>query len=191
MSASSRFCLVALLAACLSPVCVQAASVTPHVATRIAPRLNGYRLGPGDKVRIIVFDEPDLSGEFNVNASGAISYPLIGDVPAAGLRREQIAGEIKARLADGYLQHPQVSIDIAEYRPFFILGEVNQPGEYPYAPGLTAVDAIASAQGFTYRADEGHVYIKHEHQTSEVRDPLGSAILVRPGDILRVGERFF
>ncbi|QUD89531.1 polysaccharide biosynthesis/export family protein [Phenylobacterium montanum] len=170
-----------------------AANTSQNVAVveRQAPAMKGYRLGVGDKLRIIVFNEPNLTGEFSVNANGTISFPLIGDVPAVLQTKDDVAATITRRLADGYLRTPQVSIDVIGFRPFYILGEVNKPGEYPYEPGLTVMDAVAAAQGFTYRADKKYVFIKQEHQAAEVRDPLQARVPVHPGDTLRIGERFF
>jgi polysaccharide export outer membrane protein len=109
--------------------------------------VSDYKLGVSDKVRILIFNEPTLSGEFNVNSNGAIAFPLIGDVKAEGRTTTEVGKEISDRLAEGYLRSPQVSIDVLTFRPFFILGEVNKPGEYPYINGLTVLQAVATAEG--------------------------------------------
>ncbi len=109
--------------------------------------MSDYKLGVSDKVRILIFNEPTLSGEFNVNSNGAIAFPLIGDVKAEGRTTTEVGKEISDRLAEGYLRSPQVSIDVLTFRPFFILGEVNKPGEYPYINGLTVLQAVATAEG--------------------------------------------
>jgi len=145
----------------------------------------------GDKVRILTFDEPTLSGEFAVNADGGISFPLIGNVPALGRHSAQVADEITHRLAAGYLKSPKVSIEVVTFRPVYVLGEVNKPGEYPYAPGMTALTAVATAQGFTYRADDRHVYIRHGDQSSQAELPLTTTVKIEPGDLIRIGERYF
>jgi polysaccharide export outer membrane protein len=150
-----------------------------------------YKLGVSDKVRIVVYNEPTLSGEFPVNANGAIAFPLIGDVPASGQTATQLARQIEAKLADGLLRDPKVSIDVASFRPFYILGEVNKPGEYPYSVGLSVLNAVATAQGFTYRADKRRVYIKSAGENGETVQRLDSATPVKPGDTIRIGERFF
>jgi protein involved in polysaccharide export with SLBB domain len=151
-----------------------------------------YKLGAGDKVRIIVFGENDLTGEFFVpGGSGTISFPLIGDVAASGLTVGQLQTEIEAKLRDGYLKDPHVSIEVLNYRPFYILGEVTKPGEYPYTNGLTVLNAVATANGFTYRADTRHVFIKHATEGAGHEYPLTSSTPVAPGDTIRISERFF
>ena len=150
-----------------------------------------YRLGPGDKLNIITFDEPQLTGLFFVGANGMVSLPWIGDVPAAGRTESQLRGDIEARLKDGYILNPQVSLQVMVFRPFYILGEVNKPGEYPYVSGLTVMAAVATAQGFTYRANKHSVYIKHPGQNGEVKLPLTPATEVHAGDTVRISERYF
>ena len=163
----------------------------PQAITGIAKVESDYRLGVADKVRIIVFDEPSLSGEFLVNANGSLSMPLIGDVPVAGSTASMVTQAIRKRLSDGFLKEPQVSIDILTFRPFYILGEVNKPGEYPYSSGLTVFNAVATAQGFTYRANKKKVVIKHAGATDESKEKLTPDLQVRPGDTIRIQERLF
>jgi polysaccharide export outer membrane protein len=153
--------------------------------------LSDYKLGAGDKVRILVYNEPNLTGEYTINSNGTISFPLIGDVAAVDRTTADVRAEIEQKLASGYLRAPQVSIDVLSYRPFYILGEVNKPGDYPYSAGLTVLRAVATASGFTYRADQRHVFLKHPGDTKETRYTLDSDILVQPGDTLRIGERYF
>jgi polysaccharide export outer membrane protein len=151
-----------------------------------------YTLGAGDKVRISVFGEESLSGEFLVpGGGGTIAFPLVGDVQASGLTVDQLQREIEAKLRDGYLKDPHVSIEVLNYRPFYILGEVMKPGEYPYTNGLTVLNAVATANGFTYRADTRKVYIKRPNAPKEVEYPLETTTAVGPGDTIRIGERFF
>ena len=183
----SRAMLAALAASLLftgvmSPAMAQAPS---------APTSQDYKLGVSDKVRITVYNEPTLSGEFPVNANGAIAVPLIGDVTAGGRTSTELARDIETRLADGLLRDPKVSIDVTTFRPFYILGEVNKPGEYPYSTGLSVFNAVATAQGFTYRADKKRVYIKSAGETDEVRQKLDPGAMVKPGDTIRIGERYF
>jgi len=165
-----------------------AAAVAPTQSSAV---VSDYKLGVSDKVRILVFNEPTLSGEFNVNSNGAIAFPLIGDVKAEGRTTTQVGQEISGRLAEGYLRSPQVSIDILTFRPFFILGEVNKPGEYPYVNGLTVLQAVATAEGFTYRANKAKVFIKKEGDTSEHEYKITTETPVAPGDTIRVTERYF
>ncbi|WP_343525278.1 polysaccharide biosynthesis/export family protein [Sphingomonas sp.] len=152
---------------------------------------DSYRLGTADKVRIIVFNEPTLSGEFIVGDGGQLSLPLIGDVAATGRSAGEVTAEIQRRLADGYLRDPRVSMDVLTYRPFYILGEVSKPGEYPYASGLTVMNAVARAEGFTYRANKKKVFIKHAGEAEEKEVKLSADVTVAPGDTIRIGERYF
>ena len=150
-----------------------------------------YLLGSGDKVRIIVYGEPDLSGEFYVTGSGLMSLPLVGEIKAAGLTLSQFQGAVQKALSDGYLKEPRVNAEVLTFRPFYILGEVSKPGTYPYTSGLTVLNAVATAGGFTYRADKGKVFIKRNGETSEVKTELSPSTVVAPGDTIRIGERFF
>lgn len=184
-------CLLIAVAAAAQPLAPQAAGAPQSSDAATISDLD-YKLGAGDKVRIIVFGESDLTGEFYVpGGSGTISFPLIGDVTASGLTVGQLQQQIEAKLRDGYLKDPRVSIEVLNYRPFFILGEVTKPGQYPYTNGLTVLNAVATANGFTYRADTHHVYIKHAAEPSEHEYPLTSATPVEPGDTIRIRERFF
>jgi len=152
---------------------------------------NIYRLGPGDQLHIIVYGETDLTGDFTVSPVGTIAFPLVGEVPANGLTPDQLSQAIADRLSQGYMRHPQVSSAIAAYRPFFILGEVARPGTYPFSAALTVRGAVAVAGGFTYRANEGRVFIKHSGERQEQSYRLDASTLVQPGDTIRIGERFF
>ncbi len=153
----------------------------------------GYALGSGDKLRITVFNEDRLTGEYSVTGAGDISYPLIGSVTAAGKTLEQVRDTIRDRLAAGYIKDPRVSVEVLNYRPFYILGEVAKPGEYPYVIGLTVQQAVATAGGYTYRANTRRVFVKGTLDTAEhqlnLRD--STPVSVRPGDTIRIGERYF
>lgn len=150
-----------------------------------------YLLGAGDKVRVTVYGEPDLSGEFFVTGSGLMSLPLIGEIKAGGLTVGQFQDAVQKSLNDGYLKEPRVSAEVLTFRPFYILGEVVKPGTYPYTAGLTVLNAVATAGGFTYRADKKSVYIKHNGETTEAKGALEPSTQVAPGDTIRIGERFF
>lgn len=177
-----------LLAACGGAMLDPAASSDGSLATRAK---EPYRLGTGDQIRLIVFGEEELSGEFQVNGSGVVSLPLIGEVEAAGLTLPEFQRAIEAGFAQGYLVEPRVSAEVINFRPFYIMGEVNQSGTYPYSDGLTVVNAVATAGGFTYRADQRRVYIRREDQTGWQEYRLDSETVVQPGDTIRIGERFF
>ena len=151
-----------------------------------------YRLGAGDKLRVIVFGETSLSGEFFVSGAGAIAFPLVGEINVQGRTIPQIQAAIEDKLRDGYLKEPKVSAEVLNYRPFYILGEVMRPGTYPYTNGLTVLNAVATASGFTYRADKRKVYIKRAaNDAGEVQQELTPSTPVEPGDTIRIGERFF
>jgi polysaccharide export outer membrane protein len=152
----------------------------------------GYRLGTGDKLRISVFGEPALTGEFIVSGAGIVALPLIGDMKAVGLTTTELQTVIAKTLADGYLNDPRVSIQVLNYRPYYVLGEVNKPGEYPYSNGLTVMNAVATANGFTYRADQRKVFIRHSGAKTEEQLPMGTGVvMVLPGDTIRIAERYF
>ena len=151
----------------------------------------GYVLGSGDKIRVITFGEESLTGEFFVGSQGQVSLPLIGDIKAGGLTIAQFTAQVTKSLANGFLKEPRVSVEVLDYRPFYILGEVNKPGEYPYINGLTVMNAVATAGGFTYRANTRTVFIKGGAGATERKTRLLSNTPVHPGDTIRIGERFF
>lgn len=153
--------------------------------------LDEYKLGSGDKIRVIVYGEPDLSGEFVVDGSGTISMPLVGEIEAAGQTIRTFQRALETSLLDGYLTDPRVSAEVLNFRPFYILGEIEEAGEYPYIIGLTVLNAIATAGGFTYRANKRQVFIKHAGASDEQAYDLEASTPVRPGDTLRIPERFF
>lgn len=149
-----------------------------------------YKLGPGDQIRITVFNEPDLTGPYTVGAQGMIAYPLVGSIRAGGLTVPEFTTALQTALST-YVRSPSVAVEITNYRPFFILGEVQRPGTYPYSANLTVPNAVATAGGFTYRANRGRVYITRANETVEREYPLTVATPVLPGDTVRIGERLF
>ena len=160
---------------------VPAASVTDE----------NYRLGTGDKLRITIYGEEDLSGHFLVDGSGQVQLPLIGQLKAAGLTIHEFTGELTTAYQNGYLKDPKVSVEVENYRPFYIMGEVNKPGEYPFESGLNVLGAIALAGGYTYRADDTEVYVRRNGSPKEVTMPADASTKINPGDIVRVSERIF
>lgn len=165
-----------------------AAADDPAPATRTVPE---YRLGSGDKVRVTTFGEESLSGEFFVGGSGKVAIPLLGELSALGLTAREFQAVVETALKDGYLKEPRVSIEILSYRPFYILGEVNTPGTYPYTTDLNVMNAVATAGGFTYRANKKRVFIKRQDSDKEEEFNLDPTTMVAPGDTIRIGERFF
>lgn len=172
----------------LAPGLASAAEVDAVASLRSIPE---YRLGSGDKIRVITFGEEALTGEFSIGGSGMVSLPLIGEVRAAGLSVSEFQSQVETKLKEGYLREPRVSVEVLNYRPFYILGEVEKPGTYPYTNGLTVLNAVATAEGFTYRANTRRVFIKRVDGSGEQEFPLTSQTLVAPGDTIRIGERFF
>ncbi|WP_431014664.1 polysaccharide biosynthesis/export family protein [Bradyrhizobium pachyrhizi] len=156
-----------------------------------APTREGYNLGPGDKLRVVVYGQEGLTNAYAIDAAGAITMPLIGSVPARGRTPARLAAEITARLRNGYIREPSVSVEIEAYRPFFILGEVQAPGQYPYVPNMTVESAVAIAGGFSPRARRDEVTLTHTDASGAGRfvAPLGTPI--GPGDTVFVGERWF
>lgn len=153
--------------------------------------LDGYQLGTGDRVRIITFGEPSLTGEFQVSGTGTVALPLIGEINAAGATTTALQQRVINALKDGYLNNPSVSVEVLSYRPFYILGEVNKPGEYAFTNGGTVMKAVATAGGFTYRANTHKIFIKHASDPGEKTYPLDAGTPVLPGDTVRVVERHF
>jgi polysaccharide biosynthesis/export protein len=151
----------------------------------------GYRLDAGDKLRVVVYGQEGLTNTYAIDAGGAITMPLIGQVPARGRTPAALAGDIAARLRHGYIREPSVAVEIETYRPFFILGEVAAPGQYPYVPSMTVESAIAIAGGFSPRAKRDTVTLTHTGAGGAARYevPLGTSL--GPGDTVLVGERWF
>jgi polysaccharide export outer membrane protein len=150
-----------------------------------------YRLSAGDKLSVAVFGEPDLGGAFAVSGEGKIAVPLVGDIYVLGMSAAEVQAALEDKYRQGYLKDPKVQVQFLSYRPFYILGEVKTPGEYAYDSGMTVVKAVALAQGFTYRADQKKVYIKHRNDAKEIQVPLTANAVVEPGDTIRIGERYF
>lgn len=151
----------------------------------------GYTLGPGDQLRVTVFEEEDLSGEFEVDGSGQVSMPLIGGVRVGGLTLRQAGHEIETKLRNGFLTRPRVSIDVLNYRPFYIMGEVNDPGDYAYVYGMTVLNAVVMASGFTYRANKKKILIIRANDPLKREQKVAQETIVLPGDIIQVKERYW
>lgn len=152
-----------------------------------------YRLAPGDRLHVIVFGEETLTGDYVLTSAGNLTFPLVGNIPASEKTVEELQDALARALGQGYINDPRVSIQVVSYRPFYILGEVNRPGEYPVATGLTIQQAVASAGGYTYRANMRKVYLKRATETREHLIDLRKApgLIVRAGDTIRITERHF
>jgi polysaccharide biosynthesis/export protein len=149
-----------------------------------------YRLDAGDKLRVVVYGQEGLTNSYAIDAGGSIAMPLIGAVPARGRTPAGLAALIAAKLRNGYIREPSVAVEIESYRPFFILGEVAAPGQYPYVPNMSVESAVAIAGGFSPRARRDAVTLTHTDGSGSIRIvvPLGTA--VNPGDTVLVGERW-
>jgi polysaccharide export outer membrane protein len=150
-----------------------------------------YRLAPGDKVHVTVFNEANLSGDYVVSPDGRVTLPLAGGLQAAGLTLPQFQAAVTQLLQNGFVQDPNVTITASDLRPYYILGEVKKPGRYSYTPDLTVLNAVATAEGFTYRANTGAIYIRRASEPSEREVELTATTAVMPGDTIRISQRYF
>jgi polysaccharide biosynthesis/export protein len=150
-----------------------------------------YRLDAGDRLRIVIYGQEGLTNTYAIDAGGSITMPLIGAVRARGLTPAGLAAEITGKLRNGYIREPSVAVEIEAYRPFFILGEVAAPGQYPYVPNMSVESAVAIAGGFSPRARRDRVTLTHTDGGGSMRAvvPLGTPI--SPGDTVLIGERWF
>ena len=186
--------LTLVLAGCNTDSLELGAPVVAAHAEALAPArrpAGPYVLGLNDMVRVRVYNEPDLSGEYVVDSSGYMSIPLAGRVRAAGLTPDQLQHAIMSRLSNGLIKEPHVTVEVSTYTPVYIQGEVKRAGEFAYRPGLTVMDAVAEAGGFTYRANEHKVYIRPKDGREEALYPLDLSVPVHPGDNIRIPERYF
>jgi polysaccharide export outer membrane protein len=208
---SLRFAILALLGMGFATMaaCAAGPDPAPQQATEVAPASRPvtadgsdlrdvYRLDSGDKIKVTVFNEPTLTGDVVVDGQGAISMPLIGEIKAKNLTVRELERLIETKLrgdpehgVQGYIRNPQVSAEMIGYRPYYILGEISKPGEYPFITGLTVMKAVATAGDFTYRADKKKVFIKSMDSPVEKEVKLTPTTMVRPGDTIRIRERFF
>jgi protein involved in polysaccharide export with SLBB domain len=150
-----------------------------------------YKLGPNDHTRIIVFGQPTLTGEYVLDGNGVLAFPLIGNVSAAGMTPAELQHTIAAKLDPDYLRNPSVSVEVSSRRPFYVVGEVQKPGSYPFVTDMTVLNAIATAGGQTYRANMGNFYVKRQQNGRVVRIASTQETLLQPGDIVEVRERYF
>lgn len=176
------------LAACASAGPEQG---NPQEMTQSGMSIAGYKLGSGDEIKVTVFGETDLSGAFVVDGQGTISMALIGQVEVANLSLIEASRLLETKYKDGWLKDPKVTAELVKGRPYYILGEVNRPGEFPYVSGLTVMNAIASAGDFTYRADRQRILVKSADSPDEREVTLTPTTVVKPGDTIRIRERFF
>ena len=173
---------------------VEAPYAMPDAARQIAYQpqpaigqaIAAYRLGPGDKIRVTIFGESDISGEYQVDGSGMVRLPLIGTLQAMGATAPALEQEIAAALEAGYIKSPRVNVEIALYRPFYIIGAVNRPGQYAYVDHMSALNAVALAGGFTDQAIQSTLYVRHENSATEQAVETNQFTHIQPGDVVRV-----
>ena len=156
-----------------------------------APAEQPYTLDSGDRLRIVVFGQDGISNSYIVDAGGNVNLPLIGVVPARGATTQQLSLTISDRLKQGYVREPHVSVEIETYRPFFILGEVTNPGQYPYVANMTAETAVAIAGGFAPRASKSSVKLSRNAPSQRFNTDVPLSTPLRPGDTVIVKERWF
>lgn len=176
------------------PLTAEAPSGDPQVQLAATPNpaadaATSYHLDAGDKIRITVFNETNLSGEFEIDGKGSLAYPLVGTIEAQGLTPRQLEQTLASRLNQGYLRDPSVSVEVLSYRPFYILGEVRNPGSYPYVNDMSVLNAVALAGGYTYRARTGSAVIKRAGSSTE--EDVDPTTEVFPGDVITIKERYF
>lgn len=150
-----------------------------------------YHLGTGDKIKVNVFGHADLSGEFELDGSGRISLPLIKEVQAAGLTVPELEDTITAKLSPDYLLNPKVSVEVLNYRPIYIIGEVKNPGRYSYVSGMTILTAVALAGGYTYRAKTTKAFITHAQHIRKNKKTATQDAEVLPGDVIEIPEKYW
>jgi polysaccharide export outer membrane protein len=160
-------------------------------AAALEPEHKAYTLDSGDKLRVVVFGQDGLSASYSVDTGGNITMPLIGSVPARGKTTAQLQQSIAAKLRDGYVREPHVAAEVEAYRPFFILGEVTLPGQYPYVANMTVETAVAIAGGYTPRAQKWRIEVSHPAGGMTEKQIVSPNYPVHPGDTIKVAERWF
>lgn len=179
------------LAACDGGGGISAVSEQEQKSMMVLSATVSPTLQPGDKIKVIVFGEDRLTGEFEIDPAGFVSLPLAGTIKAGGLSKQQLEQTLTKKFRSEYLRDPKVTVDVSSFKPFYILGEVTKPGEYPYKGGLNAMSALALAGGTTYRASRSTILIQHPGESNFKEYPLSPMIPIAPGDLIKVPERYF
>ncbi len=161
-------------------------------AVPVAPYSVASRLQTGDDLKVIVFGEDALSGIYTISPAGTVAMPLIGAIPAAGRTRSDLEHALTRAYASGkFIQEPKITVSVVTYRPIYVFGEVSTPGKYAYISGLDVLTAVATAGGFTYRASKTSALIRHAGDEVWQEYSLATPLLVEPGDLIRIPERYF
>jgi polysaccharide biosynthesis/export protein len=187
MPSTVRMILAALMIMLPLAACSSEGSGLPVLGPAAKTDEANYKLGPGDKLHIAVVGADDLTGDYAVGDNGSVSMALIGDIKAKGLTRAEVEKSIADKLAQGYIKNPKVSVSILTYRPFYIYGEVQKPGEYSYAAGMRVMSAVATAGGYTYRANQNYAVVTRNGQERRALPDTP----IEPDDIIKVPERYF
>jgi protein involved in polysaccharide export with SLBB domain len=189
------FCIVLLAVALQVSGCGtpgdQGAATPADVESTAAAATAVSRFQGGEKIRITVYNEPSLSGDYNIDPNGVVSLPLAGTVRAVGFTQKEFELELAKKFRSEYLRNPKVTVTILDFRPIYIVGEVAKQGELPYKPGLNILTAMALAGGGTYRANRNYVLIQHAGETTMKEYPQSAVTMILPGDLIRVPERYF
>jgi protein involved in polysaccharide export with SLBB domain len=186
-----RAALMALVTVALVIGLTYSRAVAQNASSSMTSNNADYRLGSGDRVRVNVFGEPSLSGDYQVDGLGKLAFPLVGQVTAGGLTASELQARLVSALSPDYVKNPSVSIEILSYRPFYIVGEVRTPGSYPYVAGMSVINGVALAGGFTYRAKKEDFYLTRTVGAKKERLDATAETPVEPGDVITVRERFF
>ncbi|MHB8885737.1 MAG: polysaccharide biosynthesis/export family protein [Methylovirgula sp.] len=182
--ASIIFCLIGLqVAGCQTDFGPVSTQPDPEATTHVA-------LQAGNKIKVAVYGEPDLTGVYDIAPDGTVTLPLAGTIKAAGRSRAALQRAI-TRKYSAKMQDPQVTVEVVEFRPFYVMGEIATPGQYPYRSGLNALTAISTAGGLTYRASRSEIFIQHAGEHVWHEHALTSSVLIEPGDLIRIPERYF
>jgi polysaccharide export outer membrane protein len=179
-----------LLVGCDSVPMSEPGGGTPSIVG--AGAAGGIQLQAGDKLKVTVFGEDKLTGEYEIDPGGSLSLPLAGTVQAAGLTKPELERLLSKKFSSAnYLKNPKVTVEILSFRPFYVLGEVQRPGEFPYRAGLSVMSAMAIAGGNTYRASRSYVLIQRAGEQGFSEYPMSPTTPVYPGDVIKVPERYF
>ena len=183
---SALFAVGLLVSGCASSSITETEKQSLALAATSSPKLQ-----PGDKIRVGVFGEPQLSGDFQLDQSGQISLPLAGTVEAQGLTQAELEQALAKKFRSQYLKNPKVTVTISTLESYYMMGEVSKPGEFPYRSGLNVLTALAIAGGPTYRASRNTVQIQRRGETSMRDYPVSVSVPILPGDVIKVPERYF
>jgi protein involved in polysaccharide export with SLBB domain len=183
---SAALVVALLISGCTANSLSEAEQQSLAAAATAAPKLQA-----GDRIRVTVYGEDKLSGDYQIDQSGQISLPLAGTVEAVGLTQNELEQALSKKFRSEYLRNPKVTVTIATLQPFYMMGEVEKPGEYQYRSGLNVLTALAIAGGPTYRASRNSVQIQRRGETSMRNYPISSSVPILPGDVIRVPERYF